>query len=197
MPPAMLSGERGGKSLCLYGSARVAAQDGLSELESPFVEHQMSREPIRIASAIVAARGSSVVRYHRRGECPIPSGPPECPEWLPEQSKVVWAQLIPRLTELGVLSRVDQSALARYCVVTVRLWRIETLLDEQRESFEVFEGERLRLVKMWPEAEIARNLASAVLPLEVEFGLTPAARARLVVAPPKRKERSGYCDDEQ
>ncbi len=45
-----------------------------------------------------------------------PPGVPEPPKWLDKVARAEWARIVPQLTELGVLTRLDGQALEGYCV---------------------------------------------------------------------------------
>lgn len=103
-----------------------------------------------------------------------------------------WDTLAPQLHLSGVLSKADPMTLARYCVLWA-VWR-------EASSFVLLHGSAFPLrarglapdrpgpltgFRSYPQARTMMQAAAALLPLERELGLTPAARARLEVdAPP-------------
>lgn len=90
-------------------------------------------------------------------------GEPEMPEWLSPTARSIWKEIIPQLMQLGILTRVDAAPLARMC------WMQATLRDAA-------EGDLLTV-------DMVRSLTSAILAIERDFGMTPAARSRVAVKP--------------
>ena len=89
--------------------------------------------------------------------------------WLPTAAKRKWAELVPLLERMGVLTEIDAGALARYCVIFARYQQTEVALakddtpTEQRPFLE----------------RTAFRLSDHLGKLEHQFGLTPNARERL------------------
>lgn len=97
-------------------------------------------------------------RAKMRGKEPQPQGGlGTAPRWLGKAEKAVWRQLAGELAAMGVGRRPDSNTLARYCV-------------------------------LWVEWKTTRNnkLCPMLLRLEQEFGLTPAARAKIEIDVPAR-----------
>jgi phage terminase small subunit len=86
---------------------------------------------------------------------------PTCPMWLEKEARREWRKLAPELVRIGLLTAVDGPAFAAFCQTFAR----------------------------YQQAELAGDLAKIrvylplLRPLLTEFGLTPAARARLAVTP--------------
>ena len=72
------------------------------------------RGPAPTPTAVLRLRGT--YRKHRSRREPTPdSTAPECPDWLDDQAKEAWAQVLPQLERMGVMTGIDGNALARYC----------------------------------------------------------------------------------
>lgn len=93
---------------------------------------------------------------------PVPESDPNCPappDYLSELAKVEWKRLATELHPLGLLTRVDGSALEFYCEAYAR-WR------------EAGDRDDLRNEKAF--AQLAHRFLT-------EFGMTPASRSRINV----------------
>ena len=128
-----------------------------------------------------------VAIQRRRGKQPLKAhtlaptvASPELPTWLTKGGQFAWSDLVPLLIELGVLSRIDGNALARYCHLWDRWRKAEDFLLANGEVCEVRDDEgRVVSTRAWPQVDIAFRLAQALLRLEQEFGMTPSARSRI------------------
>jgi P27 family predicted phage terminase small subunit len=94
----------------------------------------------------------------------------------------VWKQIVPVLDGLGVLTKIDGNALARYCRLFVRWRQCDAFIREHGESYETTDQNgRVTSYQQYPEVGIVNKLSVLLLRLEQEFGLTPSARARIEV----------------
>lgn len=110
-------------------------------------------------------------------------GTPHCPEWLSEESRRVWKRLVPQLRMMKVLTVVDADALAAYCHTYVRWRDAEDFLSKHGMVYPIRDDQgRVKCMQQWPQVSIARNLLLVLRAYQQEFGLTPAARARIVIA---------------
>lgn len=99
------------------------------------------------------------------GEEPRPEGgPPQCPEWMPEEGRRQWERVVPELDRLKLLTKVDGAVLEGFCAAYA-----EFVATVKR-------GEAIK-----------PSLMAQVRYFAGELGLTPAARARLA-APPGQED---------
>ena len=110
-------------------------------------------------------------------------GTPHCPEWLSEQARRAWKRLVPQLRAMKVLTLVDADALAAY-VHTYTRWRdAEDFLTKHGMVYPIRDDQgRVKCMQQFPQVAIARNLLLVMRGFQQDFGLSPAARARIVVA---------------
>ena len=111
-----------------------------------------------------------------------PEGIPEPPDFLCEQALAYWDALVPILQDMGLITMADGDSLALYCQSLARLAQCEKIINEEGPTYKTYtpNGE-LSMIKMRPEAGLAKQLYPIVTKLGKEFGLSPAARAHLNV----------------
>jgi len=90
-------------------------------------------------------------------------------------AKQEWRRIVPILETLGIVSRIDRSALAAYCQsyarwIEAELKIAETSLVIKTKSGAVIEN---------PYYSIAKRERELMHKFLIEFGLTPASRSRL------------------
>jgi P27 family predicted phage terminase small subunit len=135
-------------------------------------------------------RGSWRSKRNPREPRPEP-GRPRCPRWLDKEAKAMWRRLVPQLDTMGVLTRVDGNALARYCSLWSRWKKAEEFLMERGDVYLAKDQNgQVKDVKPYPQVRIAAQLSEQLLRLEAQFGLTPASRARLE-APQQQDSQHG------
>lgn len=141
------------------------------------------KEILRIRGSWRGKEGPSDVK--------APPGAPDKPEWLKERQSEVWDKLIPLLAAMGILSKVDCNALARYCQFIVRWIECEEWIDKYGTTYpqKSKDGTVLGMAE-FPQVKRSQSLSLALSKLEAEFGMTPSARARLT-APPEQEKPSG------
>jgi P27 family predicted phage terminase small subunit len=111
---------------------------------------------------------------------------PEAPAWLSDVAAKVFNEYAERLHAAGVLTEVDELALARYADLCVQYRRASEFIAKHGDAY-VVRGRRGPQgeeglptgFKTYPQAKRILQLANVLLQLEREFGLTPAARAGL------------------
>ena len=145
------------------------------------------RGPKRKPTAILKLHGSRAVEQ-RKGEPIPPSGRPRCPSFVDDYAKQAWKQLIPQLEEMGVLAKIDRTALVRYCQTWSRWRNCAEFINQNGETYPLRDNDgNVKCLQQWPQVGIYNKLADSLLRLEVQFGLTPSARAGLTV---QKKQQS-------
>jgi phage terminase small subunit len=90
---------------------------------------------------------------------PLPAGRiGACPDWFPADARLEWDRIVPELDRLGVLTSVDAATVEAHCLTY---------------------GEIVATVKAGEPLRAA--LLGQMRAYAAELGLTPAARAKLVV----------------
>lgn len=139
------------------------------------------RGPAPTPSPILRLRGT--LRNDRvRNEPAVPGGKPVCPTWIDDEAKAAWKQLLPLLTQMGVLTRIDRNALTRYCQLWSRWKKAELFIQKHGDTYPLKDDQgKIKCLQQFPQVAIAHKLAAALTRLEQEFGMTPSARSRIQV----------------
>ena len=104
---------------------------------------------------------------------------PRCPDHLDERAKKEWRRLAPILQGMRVLTEADYMALANLCQTYSTLVKAQEKLNELGILYKTPSG----YVMQSPLLAVVNNCVDTVTKLSREFGLTPAARSRIVVQP--------------
>ena len=101
---------------------------------------------------------------------------PSCPKWLEPEAKREWRRLAKQMESIGILTDVDMAAFAGYCQAYAR-WK-------EAEEFITQHGTIVRTPSgYWPQVpqvSIAQTYLKVMSKFAEQFGLTPAARSRIV-----------------
>jgi len=108
---------------------------------------------------------------------------PDAPVFLQGYAQDEWRRVAPSLHVLGLLSTLDVMPLAAYCLGYQR-WRqaeerLGELAVEEPESRGLLVKVREGHARRSPLVQIAASAAADMLRFASEFGMTPAARARI------------------
>lgn len=108
----------------------------------------------------------------------LPPAIPECPEYLDDEAKAEWFRTAKVLSDMGLLSLADRSALAAYCVVYSRWVHAE----EQVKKFgSIVKSPEKGFPMKSPYLTVADQALESMRKFMVEFGLTPSSRSRIRV----------------
>ena len=139
--------------------------------------------PARTPTAILKARGSQRGKQRAKCEPTAPDGIPVCPASMSRDEKVVWRMLIARLDSLGVSSKADSLLLRRYCEAIIERKSLRAQVAAEGHTYPCGLQQ-----KQHPALARIGKLEDQLLRYDQEFGLSPASRARLSVAPAKAKD---------
>jgi P27 family predicted phage terminase small subunit len=125
-------------------------------------------------------------RLNAREPQPTVLADAEPPEWLEDAAKEAWRAVVPKLCALRLVTEADLQGLTMLFDAYAEWFTARKTIREKGMTFEVWErhdGERyLASVRRRPEAAIAADAFRRVRLLMSDFGMTPAARVRLVTA---------------
>jgi P27 family predicted phage terminase small subunit len=116
---------------------------------------------------------------------------PDCPDWLDTVGKAEWARVVPLLTTLGLLGKIDRTALAAYCQSYARWVEAERVLSKEGTTIDMDSG----YSQIRPEVTIAHKYLDKVKSFCAEFGMTPSARARMSIPGKKDEDEFGEFFD--
>jgi P27 family predicted phage terminase small subunit len=111
------------------------------------------------------------------------------PPHLGEVAAVKWAEVLPLLQAVKVMTRADIEALARYCD-TYEWWlATRAKLKKEGDTYPILNDKGdVKYIAQRPEVSIAHKLAVQLRQLEQDFGLNPSARTGLHVEEPKQED---------
>lgn len=106
-----------------------------------------------------------------------------------------WRRLVDELTELGLLTNVDTDALAVYCDAYSKY--IEATENIKREGVTIEYTNKAGHTNTIenPNVNVAKKYYKIMKDMMAEFGLTPAARAKLAIPKEERKEPDPFERD--
>jgi len=131
-----------------------------------------------------------------KGKPKPPVEAPSCPKSLSPAARKVWKRIVPQLKMMGVLAAVDRDALVAYCRTYARWEAAEDFLEKHGEVYPIRdEAGRVRYMQQFPQVAIARNLLQTLRAYQQEFGLTPSARSRIDITPPRPKSSGSVITD--
>src|SRR5574341_2581882 len=109
----------------------------------------------------------------------LPSPPPDLDAYALEE----WERIVPDLDIMGILSRVDQTALAAYCDAWATFRRTREALNAIQDQHGSMAGlvHRRKNGELVPHPllKVLSEARLAVVRFATEFGMTPSARVRL------------------
>ncbi len=149
------------------------------------------RGPARTPTRILKMRGSWRADA-REGEPEPDASRPRCPAWLRKEAKRAWKELIPQLEAMGILAKCDRNPLARYCQTLAQWKATEQWIMKHGDAYPEKDARgKIIGLKEYPQVSRALRLSEALLRLEKQFGLTPAARADLAIEKHNPDENRG------
>ena len=109
---------------------------------------------------------------------------PEKPSFLNDSAALLWDSLIDELEAVGVVTVVDQSALAGYCQAYEEAARLTRYLDEHGLTFTTPNG----YVQQRPEVAIRNKAWDRVDKFACQLGIGAAHRTKIEVKRPSADE---------
>jgi len=125
------------------------------------------------------------------GKRPLPKDeprPPVCqpdpPDMLSAEARKHWGKIVGQLADSGIMTALDEDALAAYCEAFARLADANSKLAKFGSVIKSEEG----LPRCSPYLRVANEAFQQMRVLLSEFGLTPASRVRIRAAPKEETE---------
>ena len=136
---------------------------------------------LRLAGSVLAAARESA-------EPPSDEVLPDCPAWLDEVGRAAWADWLPRIAAMQIMSSGDRDALALMCDTWSRYLEARKRLAEEGEVIRVEGGDGRVTVKRNPWSAVLAEHGDRLRRMMSEFGLTPVGRARIGAAKEQAKD---------
>jgi len=121
------------------------------------------------------------------GKRPLPENEPKPPAAIPtpprcldRAARAEWRRVVKQLFDIGLMSHLDRTALAVYCVEYSRWTRAELEIKKSGEVVTTLSGHPIPN----PWLSVARQAQNQMHRHGVEFGMSPASRSRLSVPKP-------------
>jgi P27 family predicted phage terminase small subunit len=145
------------------------------------------RGPAPKPSNIVKLEGNPGHRKINRHEPKPRPIAPDCPEWLDPEAKAAWKRVLPILDRMHVLTVADGDMLAVLCQAVAELEQTTISLRDGL-TFKTDKG----YVGQHPAVAIRHQAMRVIRAVGGEFGLSPAARVRLIA--PELQEDQALAD---
>lgn len=142
------------------------------------------RGPPKTPTSILKQRGSWLVNDRNEAqEAQFEGGVPDCPHWLRDEAKEVWAEVVPKLNAVaGLIKKVDRNALARYCQTWAKWRACEEFLIKHGDVFPVKDRwGNVKEFRQFPQVNTSIKLQAQLEAAEKQFGMTASSRAGLTV----------------
>ena len=133
------------------------------------------RGPAPKPTALKVLEGNPGKRALPKNEPKPDASAPDMPQWLPEDAKAEWQRVAPELSRIGLLARIDGSALAAYCEAYSRWKQAVEMMASEGVTFVTQAG----YVATHPAVGIANKAKAEMHRFGREFGLTPSSRGRM------------------
>ena len=101
---------------------------------------------------------------------------PSCPKWLETEAKKEWRRLAKKMEAMGILTEVDMAAFAGYCQSYARWKEAEERITDRGLVIRTPSGYPQQV----PYISIAQQYLRLMNQFAEQFGLTPAARSRII-----------------
>ena len=138
------------------------------------------RGPRPEPTIIKMAKGNPGKRPLNKSEPKPPSDDIKPPSWVTGVSLEKWEEVVPKLVGMGVMTNADVDTIARYCTMHEQFVKY---LEQVRRCLDVLvirdDAGKVKYMQSTPAATMQSKLATAMLRIEQEFGLTPSARSGL------------------
>lgn len=143
------------------------------------------RGPVGAPTALRLLRGDEKSRINTREPIAVDTHP-EAPAGMADDVREIWDYTLPHLVHMRTASAADRDSLACYCEAVIAHRKASDILA--RSSVLVKGMHNGTLVRN-PALQIQRDAAHTIRGFAQEFGLTPSARAGIVM-----DGRSGRTD---
>ena len=135
-------------------------------------------------TALKKLSGNPGKRPLNKREPQFRAGRPHCPRHLSKVARNEWHRIVGELHRVGLLTLADRAALAAYCQLYARWADAEDKIASEGITLTTSNGN----VIQHPAVGVANTALDGMRKYLVEFGLTPASRAKLQTAEPEKEK---------
>lgn len=125
-------------------------------------------------------RGDPSKKGRPKNEPKPASGDIVPPDWVIGVALKKWQDVLPKLEAMRVVTPADVDAIARYCALYEQWVKY---LEQMRRGLDVLvirdDSGKVKYMQSSPAATMFLKIGAALLKIEQEYGLTPAARVGL------------------
>lgn len=104
---------------------------------------------------------------------------PSCPSWLHREAKREWRRIVKELEVLGLISQIDRAPLAAYCEAYAEWWEADRTIKDEGRYVTFITKTGSEYTQPHPAVAIKNNAIDRLRRFALQFGMTPAARARV------------------
>lgn len=138
------------------------------------------RGPKPKPTALKKLAGNPGKRKLNRREPRPAAGTPACPAWLGAAARDEWRRVVPHLEQLGILTELDQAALACYCQAVDDAADARKQIEKEGTTFTTEKG----YVGKHPAVSRFAEACARIKQFSAEFGFTPSSRSRITLPEP-------------
>lgn len=143
-------------------------------------------------SALKVMTGNPGKRALPKDEPKPKRGMPGKPTWLSKPARKYWPKIAAELDRMGVLTTADGTALGLLCDVLAHYIEARDMMEEEGLTYESESREGGVMIRPHPSVKIASDAWKRARAMAIEFGLTPAARAKVGGAGAGEKEENPF-----
>ena len=144
------------------------------------------RGPAPTPKSILEQRGSRRADTNP-DQMVAPREKPNAPKWLSKDARTIWQYITAELYEIGVLAKLDRTALARYCDYCAQWIEAKQHVEDDGPTSSYTDTKDVRRTRPSAHFRVMIELGRELARLEQQFGLTPSARTRVDVPEGNKK----------
>ncbi len=120
----------------------------------------------------------------------VAPGIPDLPDGLDDVARAEWAWFTKELFDLGIIAKIDKIQMEQICVVYSRWKQAEKIVEREGFTIETKNGYPVQN----PSLNIANQCIKQLQSLCGDFGLSPAARAKMKISSAQPQQLDLYAD---
>lgn len=112
---------------------------------------------------------------------------PLAPDWLPDEVKDIFNEMALHFAEMRILSQADGKALELLADAYHEYREARQFIYANGSTYESPTKDGGKIIRAYPQVNIASDAFKRVRAMLIEFGATPAARSKVEAAPEQKK----------